>query len=74
MYVLIEIPVKELLENKVHNIKIGEKNFSVKGEDLKVIKEKQIIILEKKGILKINENHMYCDKNRGDIYLEIILK
>ena len=74
IYILLEIPIKELLQNKEHTFKCGEKIFTIKGEDLKVTSEKQIIILEKKGILKINEDHMYSDEERSDIYLEIILK
>ena len=34
----------------------------------------RIIILQNKGILRINEEHMYNDSERGDIYIEIILK
>ena len=35
---------------------------------LKITKEKQIIILKEKGILKINEEHTYDTSLRGDIY------
>ena len=73
IYILLEISVKDLLQNKEYTFKCGEKNFTIKGEDLKVISEKQIIILEKKGILKINEDHMYSDEERSDIYFEILL-
>ena len=74
LYIFTEIPISELLDNGLFEITCGEKKFQVKGEDLKITKEKQIVILQNKGILRINEDHMYNDRERGDIYIEIILK
>ena len=74
LYIFVEIPIIDLLSNKEYEINCGEKKLKIKGEDLKITKEKQVIILQNKGILRINEEHMYNDNERGDIYIEIILK
>jgi len=74
LYIFVEIPIIDLLSNKEYEINCGEKKLKIKGEYLKITKEKQVIILQNKGILRINEEHMYNDNERGDIYIEIILK
>ena len=74
LYIFTEISVSELLDKGLYEITCGEKKFQIKGEDLKITKEKQVVILQNKGILRINEEHMYNDSERGDIYIEIILK
>jgi len=74
LYIFVEIPIIDLLSKKEYEINCGEKKLKIKGEDLKITKEKQVIILQNKGILRINEEHMYNDNERGDIYIEIILK
>ena len=74
LYIFVEIPIIDLLSKKEYEINCGEKKLKIKGEDLKITKEKQVIILQNKGILRINEEHMYNDSERGDIYIEIILK
>ena len=73
LYVLLEISIKDLLEKENYEFKIGEKLFKIEGKDLKIIKEKQIVILKNEGILRINEEHMYDTSIRGDIYVEVLL-
>ena len=73
LYVLLEIPIKDLFEKENYEFKIGEKLFKIEGKDLKIIKEKQVIILKNEGILRINEEHTYDASIRGDIYLEVLL-
>ena len=74
LYYFLEIDISELLNKGVYEFNCGEKKFCIKGERLKITKKKQVIILQNKGILRINEEHMYNDSERGDIYVEIILK
>ena len=44
------------------------------SHELKITKEKQVIIKRNEGILKINDTHTYDTTLRGDIYLECILE
>ena len=76
LYINLQInmnDIKKILETEHYEFECGEKNFKIKGEDIRITKEKQVIILQKKGILRINEEHMYNDSERADIYLEINL-
>ena len=44
------------------------------SNELRITKEKQVIIKRNEGILKINDTHTYDTTLRGDIYLECILE
>jgi len=73
LYICVNIPLKELFENGSYNFFYGEKKIEIKSEQLKITKEKQVIIFKENGILKINEEHTYDANIRGDIYVEVIL-
>jgi len=73
IYIQKQIPIVDLFENGFYKFEIGEKLFKLDSESLKITKEKQIILLKNKGILKINEKHTYDTSLRGDIYVEVFL-
>jgi len=73
MYIQKQIPIANLFENRFYEFELGEKLFKLDSESLKITKEKQIILLQNKGILKINEKHTYDTSLRGDIYVEVFL-
>ena len=73
MYIQKQIPIANLFENRFYEFELGEKLFKLDSESLKITKEKQIILLKNKGILKINEKHTYDTSLRGDIYVEVFL-
>lgn len=73
IYIQKQIPIVNLFENGFYEINIGEKKFKLDSQSLKITKEKQIVLLKNKGILKINENHTYDTSLRGDIYVEVFL-
>ena len=62
-----------MFEKGFHEFEVGEKLIKIDSESLKITKEKQIILLKEKGILKINEEHTYDASVRGDIYVEVFL-
>ena len=73
IYIQKQIPIIKLFENGFYEFEIGEKLFKLDSQSLKITKEKQIILLKNKGILKINEKHTYDTSLRGDIYVEVFL-
>ena len=73
LYIEIQISIKDLFEKEFHELECGEKFFNIESHQLKVTKEKQILIFKEKGILKINEEHTYDTSERGDIYVEVVL-
>jgi len=73
IYLTIQISINELFEKGFHEFEVGEKLIKIDSESLKITKEKQIILLKEKGILKINEEHTYDASVRGDIYVEVFL-
>jgi len=73
LYIYLEIPVKDLLLFGFYEFEYGEKLFKIKGQDLRIIKEKQVIILKSEGILHINEKCPYDDSSRSDVYVEVVL-
>ena len=73
IYIQKQIPIIKLFENGFYEFEIGEKLFKLDSQSLKITKEKQIVLLKNKGILKINENHTYDTSLRSDIYVEVFL-
>jgi len=73
LYIYLEVPVKDLLSCGFYEFEYGEKLFKIKGQDLRIIKEKQVVILKSEGVLRINEEHTYDDSSRADVYVEIVL-
>ena len=73
IYRIIQISITELFEKGFHEFEVGEKLIKIESESLKITKEKQIVLLKEKGILKINEEHTYDTSVRGDIYVEVFL-
>jgi len=73
IYLTIQISIKDLFEKGFHEFEVGEKMFKIESESLKITKEKQIVLLKEKGILRINEKHTFDTSLRGDIYVEVFL-
>lgn len=73
IYLTMQISIKDLFEKGFHEFEVGEKMFKIESESLKITKEKQIILLKEKGILRINEKHTFDTSLRGDIYVEVFL-
>lgn len=73
IYITKQISIDKLFNEGFYEFELGEKNFKILANCLKITKEKQIIILKEKGILKINEDHTYDTSLRGDIYIEVFL-
>ena len=73
IYLTMQISIKDLFEKGFHEFKVGEKMFKIESESLKITKEKQIVLLKEKGILRINEKHTFVTSLRGDIYVEVFL-
>ena len=73
IYLTMQISIKDLFEKGFHEFEVGEKMFKIKSESLKITKEKQIVLLKEKGILRINEKHTFDTSLRGDIYVEVFL-
>ena len=73
IYITKQISIDKLFNEGFYEFELGEKNFKILANGLKITKEKQIIILKEKGILKINEEHTYDTSLRGDIYIEVFL-
>ena len=73
IYLTMQISIKDLFEKGFHEFKVGEKMFKIESESLKITKEKQIVLLKEKGILRINEKHTFDTSLRGDIYVEVFL-
>lgn len=73
IYLTMQISIKDLFEKGFHEFEVGEKMFKLESESLKITKEKQIVLLKEKGILRINEKHTFDTSLRGDIYVEVFL-
>ena len=73
LYIFLEVPIKDILASEFYEFEYGEKLFKIKGGDLRIMKEKQVVILKSEGILRINEEHTYDDSSRSDVYVEVVL-
>jgi hypothetical protein len=72
---LSKINITDLFHNGHHEVTICKnKKIKIMSHELKITKEKQVIIKRNEGILKINDTHTYDTTLRGDIYLECILE
>ena len=75
IYFLSKININDLFEQGYCDITICKnKTIKIMSHELKITKEKQVIIKRNEGILKINDTHTYDTTIRGDIYLECILE
>lgn len=75
IYFLSKININDLFEQGYCDIIICKnKTIKIMSHELKITKEKQVIIKRNEGILKINDTHTYDTTIRGDIYLECILE
>ena len=63
IYLTMQISIKDLFEKGFHEFEVGEKMFKLESESLKITKEKQIVLLKEKGILRINENTNLCPQS-----------
>lgn len=73
LYVCLKIKPEEVLQHGFYEFTVGEKKLKIDGRDIKLTREKQVVILFNHGLLRINEKHMYDDTIRGDIHIEIML-
>ena len=73
LFVCLTIELTSLWENNEYNWCCGEKSVIIKSNELKITKEKQIIVKKNQGILKVDKNNMFSQEKRGDIYFEIKL-
>ena len=64
--------IKDVLETNEIKINIGNKIFTIIGENLN-IKREQTHVLRNKGLLKVDDNDLYSTKIRGHIYIDIKL-
>lgn len=75
IYFLSKININDLFEEGYCDITLCKnKTIKIMSHELKITKEKQVIIKRNEGILKINDTHTYDTTIRGDIYLECILE
>ena len=69
-----KINITDLFHDGYYEVTICKnKKIKIMSHELKITKEKQVIIKRNEGILKINDTHTYDTTLRGDIYLECIL-
>ena len=74
IYFLSKINITDLFHDGYYEVTICKnKKIKIMSHELKITKEKQVIIKRNEGILKINDTHTYDTTLRGDIYLECIL-
>lgn len=73
LFVCLTIELTSLWENKEYKWTCGEKSVIIKSNELKITKEKQIIVKKNQGILKVDKSNMFSQEKRGDIYFEISL-
>ena len=71
-----KININDLFENGYYEVNICDsKKIKIMSNELRITKEKQVIIKRNEGILKINDIiDTYDTTLRGDIYLECILE
>lgn len=69
--ILLEYKINEIWNNDVY-FNIGNKNFSIKKDDIRLLKE-QIIILKNKGISKINTKDIFDISNKSNIIIKLFL-
>jgi len=72
IYVKVEYGLLELWFMDKIEFKLGEKSFSINKDSLKLIKN-QRIILKGEGISRMNENDLYCIREKGDIFIDITI-
>jgi len=65
--------IKDIMKVEEFHVNIGKHKFGVKVSSLKITDKEQTYIIRNRGILKINENHMYATNKRSDIILKIKL-
>ena len=70
--VLLHYNVKEIWNNDIVYFNIGNKNFSITKDEIKLLKE-QIIILKNKGISKINTKDIFDISNKSNIIIKLFL-
>ena len=62
----------KIFENDFISYKIGKKVFNIPLNELKIVKI-QHYIFENEGISKLNEDNIYCTKNKGNVIFKIVL-
>ncbi len=67
-----QFEIKDLLNNPINNIKIGNKSFHIESQNLR-IKEKQILHLPNKGIPAITSNNILDTSKFSDIFIHIYI-
>ena len=70
--VKVEEEIKNLLKEGKLKVSLGEKTFEIPSNKLVIMKH-QYTILEKQGILKIDEEDLYSTLERSDVIIELTL-
>ena len=65
--------VQEIFEAQKLVIKIGNKEIIIKSSEIKLVNEVQMFKYENIGIIKINEDNMFDNSQRGAIVIELQL-
>jgi len=65
--------VKEIFETQKLVIKIGKKEIIIKSSEIKLVNEVQMFKYDNIGIIKINEDNMFDNSQRGAIVIELQL-
>ena len=66
-------PIIDVLKEEKIELKLGDKIFEIRGYDLS-IKQHQTFAFRNKGILQIDNSHMFSTVERGNIYIDIKLE
>ena len=73
LFVCLSLKMEDLWKNKLYTWNCGEKSVIIKSNELKITDEKQIIVKKNIGILRVDKQNMFSQKERGHIYFEISL-
>lgn len=72
IYIELEYGLLEIWFMDTIEFSLGDKNFCISKESLKMV-EKQEIILRREGISRMDENNIYSVREKGDIHVHITI-
>jgi hypothetical protein len=67
------VSIVELFENGKLGITVGNKNYNVHSDQVKITKDIQFILFKEQGKLIPNSNNLYENKKRGNVIVELTL-
>ena len=74
LYIKQYVDIGTLLLDGFYEVECGEINLKILDSDLKITKDKQLVTFKKKGILCINEENIFDQGERSDIFIEVFLE